>query len=730
MAKHVKSLFAQLRDEDARQHVQDSPWASPTFRWALVIVAILALTLLFPRTGLDTQSGRYDTSLIGTTWNQDDVVADYTFPVAKDPESLRREQDSARRTTPLICVSAAPTTSSVASRLDRVLAQRSAPAAAWMRAEWSRLLPLLDERMVINVPLDSVRTDAIILRNRESTDEFIDASVLRDVGGIRLALEQRISTADPSIRAELRSALLPLVVPTIKVDVPSTAAAQVASAESVPTTIEIVRAGDVIVVNGQRLDQPTLLRLASYRYAQYLRAEAPVSFYMLLGSLGHALLITAFVVMYLIILRPGSFERPGQLGSLIALPVLTALLAWISARLEPVVPYEYLIMVPALSMIITILYEARTALVLTMAMALTVGVARGNDFGIVLIMLSGGVLAIYSSQHVRNRTQIFTSIIAIFVGLVVSTLAVELERATPFDAMWPKLLMATANAVLSPLITFAVIIVFERIFNVATDMRLEEFDSLNHPLLQKLNEQAPGTYQHTMAVARLSEAAASAIGANTLLTRVGAYFHDIGKLEKSEYFVENQMNIGNKHDRLPPKKSAAIIRQHVLDGIELAKEYHLPERIWKFIPMHHGTMLIKHFYNLALEESHTTGTTVDEADYRYPGPLPDSKETAIVMMADAIEALSRLEDTSNRKSLTAAVESIMIDRMMDGQLRETPLTLHDLDMIRSSFVKSLLGSSHKRVRYSVAAPADGTTSSATSEEPRDESSRGTPSEQA
>ena len=260
--------------------------------------------------------------------------------------------------------------------------------------------------------------------------------------------------------------------------------------------------------------------------------------------------------------------------------------------------------------------------------------------------------------------------------------------------------MSTANAVISPLITFAVIIVFERMFNVATDMRLEEFDKLNHDLLKKLNDKAPGTYQHTMAVSRLSEAAATAIGANALLTRVGAYFHDIGKLEKSEYFVENQMNIGNKHDKLPPKKSAAIIRQHVQDGVELAKEYGLPERIWKFIPMHHGTILIKHFHHLALEEAAASGTTIDEEDFRYPGPRPDSKETAIVMLADAVEALSRLEDTSNRRTLSLSVESIIIDRMMDGQLSNAPLTLQDLDVIRASFVKSLLGMSHKRIRYS------------------------------
>ncbi|MGA0046340.1 MAG: HD family phosphohydrolase [Candidatus Kapaibacteriota bacterium] len=701
MAKQTKSLFAQIRDEDAQRRAPSTPWNSPVVRWSFVAVAVVVMTLAFPRSGLETQSGRYDVSLLGTTWTQDDVVADYTFPVMKDPVELQREQDSARRSSPPICRVAV--VASAPSRLEQASEMVSTDGKQWLRLHWAELVEMFAQRYILDRSVDSLQAAAVVIQRTDATDVVVDVAQLTDVQRLKKLIGQQTSTASPAVRDELRTVLLPLVQPSITVEPSATAQAQRAAAQAVPSTIEIVRQNDVLVVKGQRLDEATLRRLASYRYAQYLRSDSPVSLFMVLGSLGHAALIAAFVVLYLIILRPTSFERIGQLGSLLALPVLTALLAWISARLESVVPYEYVIVVPALSMIITILYEARTALVLTMAMALAVGVARGNDFGIVLVLLSGGVLAIYSTQHVRNRTQIFTSIFAIFIGLVIATLAVELERATPVEAMWPKLLMATANAVLSPLITFAVIIVFERMFNVATDMRLEEFDNLNHPLLQKLNEQAPGTYQHTMAVARLAEAAASAIGANTLLTRVGAYFHDIGKLEKSEYFVENQMNIGNKHDRLPPKKSAAIIRQHVQDGIELAREYRLPERIWSFIPMHHGTMLIKHFYTLAIEESQAQGAHVDESDFRYPGPLPNSKETAIVMMADAVEALSRLEDTSSRKTLSEAVETIMIDRMMDGQLRDVPLTLHDLDVIRSSFVKSLLGMSHKRVRYATSA---------------------------
>ena len=700
MAKQSKSLFAQIRDEEAAQQVPTTFWTSAAFRWGLVVASILAMTLSFPRTGLDTQSGGFDRTLLGTTWTQEAVIAEYTFPVSKDAALLQQQQDSARDATPFVVAEVAGPTQPISDRLASATSALSESTRRWVRSHWQDLRTVLAGAPILDRPVDSLTISVLTLRDSDGSERLVDASVVTDTSAVRKGLEHLIASASTDVQDELTAALRPLIDPTLGVDPQATRAARDAAAASVPTTAEIVRQGDVIVSNGHRLDEPTLRRLAGYRNAQYLRSEAPFNVYMLLGSLGHALLIAAFVVLYLLILRPSSFERSGQLGSLLLLPVFTGALGWLSLRLEPVVPYEFLIMVPALSMIVTVLYEARTALVITMAMALSAGAARGDDYGIVLVLLAGGVLGVYSAQNVRSRTQIFTSIIAIFIGLTVATLAVELERATPIGTLWPKLLMATANAVISPLITFAVIIVFERMFNVATDMRLEEFDSLRHDLLKKLNDRAPGTYQHTLAVSRLSEAAAAAIGANTLLTRVGAYFHDIGKMEKSEYFVENQMDIGNKHDKLPPKKSAAIIRQHVQDGIELAKEYGLPERIWKFIPMHHGTILIKHFYHLALDEAAEGGTTVDESDFRYPGPRPDSKEAAIVMLADAVEALSRLEDTTNRKAIAQAVEGIIVDRMMDGQLSNAPLTLQDLDNIKASFVKSLLGMSHTRIRYS------------------------------
>ena len=178
------------------------------------------------------------------------------------------------------------------------------------------------------------------------------------------------------------------------------------------------------------------------------------------------------------------------------------------------------------------------------------------------------------------------------------------------------------------MLTFAIILFIENMFGVATDLKLLEYDNLNHPLLRSLADNAPGTYQHTLSIAQLAERASAAIGANALLTKVGAYFHDIGKIAKPEYFVENQMHMANKHDRITPEQSARIIREHVIDGIKLAHEYKLPQRIVDFIPMHHGTTAVRFF----LDKARQVNPDVVEEDFRYPGPIPNSRETAVLML--------------------------------------------------------------------------------------------------
>jgi putative nucleotidyltransferase with HDIG domain len=238
----------------------------------------------------------------------------------------------------------------------------------------------------------------------------------------------------------------------------------------------------------------------------------------------------------------------------------------------------------------------------------------------------------------------------------------------------------------------------EKLTFITTDLTLLEYSDLNRKLLRRLMLEAPGTYAHTMRVANLVEAACNAVGANGLLGRVGTYYHDIGKLKKPQYFVENQAKGANPHDKLKPAMSATIIRNHVREGLEMAAEHKLPRAIAAFIPEHHGTGPIAYF----LEKARERGETPNPGDFQYPGPIPQSAETAILMLADSVEAATNVLSDPNANSIREVVDHIFNQRIEQGQLRDAPLTLRQLDLIKEQFVRVLVGMHHNRIDYPTA----------------------------
>jgi putative nucleotidyltransferase with HDIG domain len=235
------------------------------------------------------------------------------------------------------------------------------------------------------------------------------------------------------------------------------------------------------------------------------------------------------------------------------------------------------------------------------------------------------------------------------------------------------------------------------VFDVTTDFALLELSNLNHPLLNRLSVEASGTYHHSILVGNLAEAAAQAVGANSLLARVGSYYHDVGKLDKAEYFVENQPKGQNPHKRLAPRMSALILASHVKRGVELAEEYRLPSTIHDIISQHHGRTLMSLFYQKALAKNGEEA--VQEEDYRYPGPRPRTREAAIVMLADAVEAASRSLKMPNHSRLKGLIEHLVDERFKAGELDRAPVTLRDLESIKEHFLTILAGTFHTRLEY-------------------------------
>jgi putative nucleotidyltransferase with HDIG domain len=358
---------------------------------------------------------------------------------------------------------------------------------------------------------------------------------------------------------------------------------------------------------------------------------------------------------------------------------------------------EYLIPVAIASMLLTIFYNAKIGFMGTITLALLLGGMRGNDFGIVIITLVVGSASTLSVRKVRSRSWVFQSILWITAGYIVSIISLELSRYSAIDNLLNSLLFGVINGFLCPVLTYGLMVIFEYLFDMTTDATLLELSDLNKPLLRKLAMRAPGTYHHSFVVGSLAEAAAEAIGANSLLTRVGSYYHDIGKMDKPEYFVENQKGGKNPHDKLSPNMSYLIIVNHVKRGLEMAEENKLPKEIQAFIAEHHGTNLISYFYSKALDKK--DDTEISETDFRYPGPKPQSKETGIVMLADTVEATSRTLKDPSVSRLRGMVNSIIDDRFKNCELDESPLTLRELTLIQEAFVQILTGIFHGRIEY-------------------------------
>jgi putative nucleotidyltransferase with HDIG domain len=359
---------------------------------------------------------------------------------------------------------------------------------------------------------------------------------------------------------------------------------------------------------------------------------------------------------------------------------------------------SYLVPTTISSMLLGILFDTGVGFVGTVIIALLLGGISGFDYFFIMMTLFVGLVAIYSVTHIRTRNQIFKAILFIIFAYVLSVFTFGILRYENMDDILKIIFYyIIPNAILSPFITYMILGLFERLFDITTDVTLLELSDLNHPLLKELAVKAPGTFHHSIIVGNLAESAAISIGANSLLARVGSYYHDIGKMVKPEYFVENQQSGENKHENLAPNMSALILASHVKNGLEMAEKHNLPKIIRDFIPEHHGRNLMQYFYKKALDSKEIT--EVNESDYRYPGPSPQSRETAIVMLADTVEAATKTLQNPTAGRLRKTVEELVEKKFLEGELDDSNLTMRDLKGIIDGFVSVLMGIYHKRIEY-------------------------------
>ena len=388
-----------------------------------------------------------------------------------------------------------------------------------------------------------------------------------------------------------------------------------------------------------------------------------------------------------------------RFATILGLLVLTIVVCWLlsgnkqRAELVPLV---------LMGITVTIAYHQELALLLSAVASLIVVLTLGQGVPEFVIYVATAATGIQMSRHIRSRTKLIYVGIGAGIVALATAVGVQTVAGAPFgNPLLISSLWYAFCAVLAALLMTGLLPFIERLFDVQTEISLLELGDAAHPLLQELVRRAPGTYNHSINVASIAEAAAEAIGANGLLVRVGAYFHDIGKMLKPIYFAENQGQENSRHESLVPAMSTLVIIAHVKDGADLARQHHLPQSIIDFVEQHHGTTLVEYFYDQAKDQSkdNPDSSEVEESSFRYPGPKPQSKEAAVMMLADAVESASRTLVEPTPARIESLVEEMAMKRLLDGQFDDSGLTLSELKTIEDSLVKSLTAVYHGRVKY-------------------------------
>ncbi len=375
------------------------------------------------------------------------------------------------------------------------------------------------------------------------------------------------------------------------------------------------------------------------------------------------------------------------------LTVLTVVLARISILISP-----YVIPFACISILLSVLIDSKTSVTIGILNVIFISFIVKFSVDLTLIAMVNAVIVPMVLKRVQQRNDILYSSLLIGAINVVFTGAMGYFLSTNVTSIINKAMLTGISAIVSGILAIGILPVLENIFDVLTNIKLLELANPNHPLMRRLLLEAPGTYHHCVLVANLAEMAAESVGANPILARVASYYHDVGKLERPYYFKENQIGIVNPHDDMSPAMSSAIILSHVEDGVKLAEKYNLPEGITDVVREHHGDSLAKYFY-ITMRNKSENPDEVNEADYRYGGPPPRSKESTIIMLADGVEASVRSINKPNKKKIEEMVNNIIKSRIDENQFVNSDLTFKDLEKIRESFLKVLSGIYHERIEY-------------------------------
>lgn len=466
--------------------------------------------------------------------------------------------------------------------------------------------------------------------------------------------------------------------------------------DNIMLTFGMVQKDELIIMEGEIVTEEKYQVLSSLQ-REYADITANNFFSRNFLFYGQLLLVSiVFLVLFLTIrlLRPDVYEQLCNINLILLLMLLTIVPSFLLMQYAP--SFIYLMPVAIMAMLLMTFFDARISMTIQIVTLIIISLAVPNPFQYFFVQLLVSFVAIFTMTKRSRRASYFGTSLAVFVTYVVVYLGMMLIFDGDFDSFsWGRIIIYAGNAFFT-MLALPLAFLFERIFGFVTDLSLLELSNTNSPLLRKLASEAPGTFQHAMQVADLCEEVIYNIGGNAMLVRTGAMYHDIGKTRNPYYFIENQNGKYSPHDDVSYVESAQIIISHVIDGIEICRQHHIPEQIIDFVRTHHGTRRTEYFYQMELREN---PEGVDEADFRYRGPVPFSKETAVLMMCDAVEAASRSMNDKTEESINKLVDNILDGQLRDHQFDNTNITFHDITTTKKVLKKKLMNIYHVRIAY-------------------------------
>jgi cyclic-di-AMP phosphodiesterase PgpH len=696
-------------------------------RAALVVSLATMITVFFPPTeGLNVTP--YSVGMVAP----EDVIAQIPFSVPKTAAELERDRRLATEAVPRTFDERASAGDSVSARLGRFFDRLDSAAvqgdtlrmasilemgritaspsqmeyvldddrrAAIRTAGQTAALEIIPRGLADPAEIGAVTTDVIYVRAGEDRAEQTRA--VSEVGTSRDFYAQSVLYLPPSFPPDAHNLLRVVLISHLEYSlVPNVVQTELdrdAARSSVQVTKADVLQGEAIVRAADPIGPETLERLDAYanelRSADLLESEDPHFAAVLGAGLLNFMLLSIFGLLLF-------FSRPKVYANfrwLLLLALLTAVYfgAALGIHRGGLAPEWLPIAFVALP--VAVLWDTRMSLTLVLVLAAITGtLAPFSSYGTVLVVMGGGAAAAMSVRAVRRRSETWVSIAIITAVASLVSLAYGLSTVQPMIGVAQASLAIAGNSTVSALLAVGFLWVFELFTGITTDQTLLEWADPTRPLLRRLSMEAPGTYAHTINVANIAEAAATAINANGLLCRVGVLYHDVGKMLKPPYFVENQHDGRNPHDKLKPETSASIVREHVTEGVKLAREAKVPDLVTQFILEHHGTQRIGFFYEKAREED---GDDVDATRFSYPGPKPQSRETAIVMLADSCESATRAMQDPTPDRIRDLIDKVVAGKVSDAQLDEAPLTLGEIARVKEQFATILGGVVHRRIEY-------------------------------